>query len=248
MIIEQYPNQENPNINPELTQNFIKDSLEKAEKGIYRVEVKIGDKNIPIDVYPEVFPPKSNYSVSSKSVYEAFGNLEGMVIADIGTGTGIESIVAALAGAIHVDAVDINDMAVECTSHNVELNGLSDKITVFRGDLFSVLPNKKYNLIIANLPIVNFKPDNNSGITGALYDPDFILHIRLFKEAKQFLSENGIVTLTHANLQSARTDDPDKDFNDIEKIMIENDYEIVEKVESDALGYKWVNYKIKLII
>ena len=96
MIIEQYPNQENPNINPELTQNFIKDSLEKAEKGIYRVEVKIGDKNIPIDVYPEVFPPKSNYSVSSKSVYEAFGNLEGMVIADIGTGTGIEFMIQTL--------------------------------------------------------------------------------------------------------------------------------------------------------
>lgn len=246
---ERYTNDEVVRINPELTKNFVKDSLEKAERGVYRVNVKIGDKNIPIDVYPEVFPPKSNYSVSSRSVYEAFGNLQGMSIADVGTGTGIESIVAILAGADHVDATDINNTAVECTKHNIDQNGLKDKISVFQGDLFFALPlDKKYDLIIANLPIVNFKPENESGITRALYDPDFSLHKRLLIEGRRYLSEDGHITFTHANLQSAITDKPESDFDDIEKIITENSYQIVERKKSETLGYSWINYKIRPLV
>ena len=54
-------------INPKLTQSFVEDVLKKGKEGVYRVEVKVGDRVIPIDVYPEVFPPKSDYSVSSRS-------------------------------------------------------------------------------------------------------------------------------------------------------------------------------------
>ncbi|MEY2664503.1 MAG: hypothetical protein RIT04_311 [Candidatus Parcubacteria bacterium] len=246
---EKYTGMEEARINPELTQNFVRDSLEKAENGTYHVEVKIGDKNIPIDVFPEVFPPKSDYSVSSRSVYETFGNLQGKEIADIGTGTGIESIVAVLAGADHVDATDINITAVECAQHNIDLNGLNKNISVFQGDLFSGLPsNKKYDLIIANLPIVNFKPEKQSPIIDALYDPDFSIHKRLLVEGRDHLSENGYITFTHANLQSAITDNPESDFDDIEKVITENNYEIVEKKNSEALGYTWINYKIRPLV
>lgn len=246
---EKYTSEEVIRVNPELTKNFVKDSLEKAKNGVYRVEVKVGDKSISIDVYPEVFPPKSDYSVSSRSVYEAFGNLQGKEVADIGTGTGIESIVAILSGAEHVDATDINNTAVECTRHNVEHNGLEDKISVFQGDLFSAFPaNKKYDLIIANLPIVNFKPENESGITKALYDPDFSIHKRLLIEGRRYLYENGYITFTHANLQSAGTDKPESDFDDIEEIIAENSYEIVERKISEALGHIWSNYKIRPLV
>ena len=33
-------------INPDITQAFVRDVLEKKEKGIYRVEVRVGDKII----------------------------------------------------------------------------------------------------------------------------------------------------------------------------------------------------------
>ena len=245
---EQHTNTELMKVNPELTQNFIRDSLEKAKNGIYRVEVKIGDRNIPIDIYPEVFPPKSDYSVSSRSIYEAVGNLHGMKVADIGSGTGIESIVAILAGADHVDATDISSVAFECATHNVSQNGLSDKISVYQGDLFSALPaDTRYDVIIANVPIVNFKPDKESGITNALYDPDFLIHKRLLTEGVGRLSENGYITFTHANLQSAGSDMPESDFDDIEEIIAEHSYEIIEKKRTEALGYVWMNYKIKYI-
>lgn len=233
------------NINPELTRNFVNFIKEKSEAGPYRVEVKVGDKVIPIDVFPTVFPPRSDYSVSSKSVFETFGNLQGLEVADIGSGSGVESIVAAIAGANHVDAVDINQQAVDCSKHNVEMNGLQNSIEVFYSDLFSNFPKKKYDLIIANLPIVNFDA-GDSPINQALYDKGFEIHKKLFAEAKDFLIENGIITFTHANLQSAKTASPDYDFVVLEKLINEYGYEVFEKAEREELNYKWINYKIKV--
>ena len=232
-------------INPEITRNFVDFIKEKSETGQYRVEVKIGDKVVPIDVFPTVFPPRSDYSVSSKSVFKTFGNLKGLEVADIGSGSGIESIVAVMAGAKHVDASDINQQAVACSKHNVKMNGLQNNIEIFYSDLFENFSNKKYDFIIANLPIVNFDADNNP-INQALYDKDFEIHKKLFTEAKNFLTKNGIITFTHANLQSAKTANPDYDFIVLEKLIDEYGYEIVEKAEREDLGYKWINYKIAL--
>jgi methylase of polypeptide subunit release factors len=237
---------ENPeDINPESTQAFIRAIEKRSGQGRYRVEVAVGDRIIPIDVDPDVFPPKSDYSISSRSVFESFGDLEGLEVADIGSGSGIESIVASYAGAKHIDAGDINPQAVECSKHNVEINGLENSINVFYSDLFSNFPKKKYNLIIANLPIINF--DAGEGLINlALYDKGFEIHKRLFDEAKEFLAEDGIITFTHANLQSAHTNNPDYDFEVIEKLISEHGYEITEKQERVEMGYTWINYKIKL--
>ena len=166
------------NINPELTRNFVDFIKQKSETGLYRVEVKVGDKVIPIDVFPTVFPPKSDYSASSKIFFETFSNLQGLQVADIGSGSGIESIVAVMAGANHVDAADINQQAVDCSKHNVEINGLQNSIEVFIL-IFSKFSEKKYDLIVTNLPIVNFDAGDNS-INNSLYDKDLAIHKRFF--------------------------------------------------------------------
>jgi methylase of polypeptide subunit release factors len=233
------------NINPEITRKFVEFLKGKSESGPYRVEVKVGDKIVPIDVFPTVFTPRSDYSVSSKSVFETFGNLKGLEVADIGSGSGIESIVAIMAGASHVDAADINQQAVDCSKHNVELNGLQGKIEVIHSDLFRNFPKKKYDLIIANLPIVNFDAGDGP-INQALYDNGFKIHKRLFTYAKEFLTENGIITFTHANLQSAKTAKPEYDFTVLEKLIAKCGYEIIEKAAREDLGYKWINYKITI--
>lgn len=233
------------NINPELTKNFVNFISEKTKSGQYRVEVKIGDKNVPIDVFPTVFPPRSDYSVSSKSVFEAFSDLQGLEVADIGSGSGIESIVAVMAGAKHVDASDINQQAVECSKHNIKLNDLQESIEVFYSDLFKNFPKKKYDLIIANLPIVNFATSDNP-INNALYDKGFEIHKRLFTEAKEFLTETGTITFTHANLQSAKTANPNYDFITLEKLIDESGYKVFKKTTREELGYVWINYSIMI--
>lgn len=233
-------------INPRITQDFVTAIEKRAEQGAYKAEVTVGDRSIPIDVYPKVFPPRSDYSVSSRSVYETFGKLDGLQVADIGCGSGIESIVAAMAGAKQVDATDINEAAVECARHNAALNEVGDKIAIYHGDLLSALPKQKYDLIIANLPIVDFQPERPTGVTAALYDPGLQLHRRLLSEAKGYLAPDGVITFTHANLQSGKTDTPERDFQVLEQLIAESGYEIVERTAREDLGYRWVNYKIKL--
>ena len=234
-------------VDPILTQNFVKDVESRAKGGIYRIELDIKNSHVPMDVYPGVFPPKSSYSASSKGVYENFGDLEGKEVLDIGSGTGIESIIAALLGARHVDATDVDPTAVSCTRHNVELNKLEDKISVFQSDVFSAVPHKKYDVIIANLPIVDFETRNDVSIIHALYDPDFKIHARLFSDAKNYLAQDGLITFTHANLQSANTSSPNKDFEIIEELIKKYGFSIYEKKEENELGYTWVNYKIKSV-
>jgi methylase of polypeptide subunit release factors len=235
-------------INPQITQDFYEDIIKNKKKGLYRIKVQIGSISIPIDVYPGVFPPKSNYSISSELVFGVFGDLTSLKVADIGSGSGIEAIVAILSGAVHVDAVDINPVAVECTRHNVELNNLNHKISVYNSDLFASLPENKYDLIIANLPIVDFNPGQESDVIKALYDPDLKLHKRLFIESTKFLSEEGYITFSHANLQSRDTNNPNKDFEILENLIIKYGYQIISKKEQDNIGYKWISYKIKPII
>ena len=232
-------------VNPQITQQFTAFIRERAKNGIYRVKVKVGNKVIPIDVFPTVFPPQSAYSASSQSIFKSFGDLNGLDVADIGCGSGIESIMAVMSGAKHVDAVDINQRAVDCSRHNIKMNSLQDRINVFYSDLFKNFPKKKCNLIIANLPIVNFDAGQDI-ISVALYDSGFKLHKRLFVEAKNFLAEDGIIIFSHANLQSAQTANPDYDFQMLEKMIIKSGYEIFRKTEREDLDYTWINYKIKL--
>lgn len=233
------------NINPALAQNFRKFIEEKSKNGSYQVEVQVGGSTIPIEVFPTVFPPKSDYSASSKSIFDAFGDLQGLEVADIGSGTGIQSIIAIMAGAKHVDASDINQHAIDCTQYNVERNDLQKSIHVFHSDLLRSFPKKQYDLIIANLPIVNFKTGDDA-ISNALYDEDLKLHKRLLEEAKQFLSNRGAITFTHANLQSAKTENPMHDFKVLEMIIHDFGYRIIDKAERNEFEQIWINYKIVL--
>ena len=69
---------------------------------------------------------------------------------DVGTGSGILAIAAALLGAKSVKAVDIDAVAVRVAKENVADNGLSDQIEVREGDLLHGTEGKA-DVIIANI-------------------------------------------------------------------------------------------------
>lgn len=75
---------------------------------------------------------------------------QGDRVFDIGCGTGILGIAAAMLGAKEVTCVDIDELAVIATKENIELNNISDKVEVFKGDLTDVLQGKA-DVVIANI-------------------------------------------------------------------------------------------------
>ncbi len=83
------------------------------------------------------------------SMVEKYVN-EGNEVLDIGSGSGILSIAAALLGANKVDGVDIDPVAVKVSNENAEINGVEDKVTFIKGDLLQEI-NGKYDVICANI-------------------------------------------------------------------------------------------------
>lgn len=77
-------------------------------------------------------------------------NVTDLHVLDMGCGTGILAIVAALRGACHIDAIDNDEWATNNAVENVAKNGLANKITVITGDA-TLLGVPCYNLILANI-------------------------------------------------------------------------------------------------
>ena len=69
---------------------------------------------------------------------------------DMGSGTGVLSIVAVKCGAAHMDAVDIDDWADANCRENIAANGVSDRITPMLGDV-RCIAGRRYDFILANI-------------------------------------------------------------------------------------------------
>lgn len=95
----------------------------------------------------------------------------GMTALDIGTGTGILAMTAALIGAKSVLASDIDPMAAKVAAENVKINGLEDRISCACGDLFE-------------------KADVTADLISANIIADVIILIAA--DAKKHLNENGV--------------------------------------------------------
>jgi ribosomal protein L11 methyltransferase len=74
----------------------------------------------------------------------------GMVVADIGTGSGILAIAAAKLGAEVVHATDIDMLPRKVSRENVEMNGLGDKVIVHEMDAFDAVA-RGCDLVVANI-------------------------------------------------------------------------------------------------
>ena len=84
--------------------------------------------------------------------------IPGMNVLDMGCGSGILGIGAALLGAAHADAVDIDMTAARIAGENAVKNGLPEgKMEVFCGNvltdkaLYGRISSQKYDLILANI-------------------------------------------------------------------------------------------------
>lgn len=71
-------------------------------------------------------------------------------VIDIGTGSGVLAIGAALLGAKEVHALDLDDIAVKAAGINVKLNKVQDRVTVAGGNLVDTI-NEPGDVVVANI-------------------------------------------------------------------------------------------------
>ena len=166
---------------------FIQKSLQ--HKGEYITEVK--GKNLW--VHPQVVSPK--YSYAPQFFMQNWDISEGMTVLDIGTGSGILAIFAALAGAKRVIATDINHYACSIAEKNIRDNKVSDKIKVIESDLFAKIPQEPFNRILFNAPYWNRKADPSVPLTYGLFDENYGVLNRFLKESKNYLAPEGKILL-----------------------------------------------------
>lgn len=104
----------------------------------------------------------------------------GDIVFDIGCGSGILAMAAALLGAGSCKAVDIDLTAVKVANENIALNNLSQKISVQQGDLLHGTEGKA-DIIVANIIadiIILLLPD----IPGKLKDKGVFLASGIIEE------------------------------------------------------------------
>ncbi len=75
---------------------------------------------------------------------------QGDKVIDVGTGSGVLSIAAAMLGAESVQALDLDEVAVESARQNIELNKVEQNVTVTQNNLLNGI-NIAAEIVVANI-------------------------------------------------------------------------------------------------
>jgi ribosomal protein L3 glutamine methyltransferase len=125
-------------------------------------------------------------------------------VLDLCTGSGCLAILAALAfPRAHVDGADISRPALEVAKQNVAHYGLSGRVSLTRSDLFSKLPERRYDLILSNPPYVRdavmrrlpteYTREPALALAGGRDGLDFVR--RIVAEAPNHLNPQGVLVV-----------------------------------------------------
>ncbi len=161
---------------------------------------------------PEVYPPRED----SYLLFDSVSIGRGEKVLDIGTGTGILAIGAALAGG-EVFATDISERALECATYNSRRN--SADIEFIRSDIFSSVRGR-FHVILFNPPYLPRSNADYGSIKGALESGDGgSEHIRRFLRAlKGHLEDGGrayVLLSSHTRMNPAEFRDYGLRFREI---------------------------------
>ena len=129
----------------------------------------------------------------------------GGTLLEMGSGTGVTAVSAALAGCLRVTALDISSAAVQNTQRNAERHGVADRVDVRHSDLFDALSaGERFDLIYWNSNFVEAPSDfvNASDLHHAFFDPGYETHRRYLLQAPYYLRERGRLLLGFSELGS----------------------------------------------
>lgn len=140
---------------------------------------------LTIAVPPEVMPITPMSHLLGEQVLAQVG--AGDRVLDMGTGSGVNAILAATRGA-EVLAVDISAPALEAARANAIRNGVEGSVEVRRSDIFSNLGGT-FDWIVFDPPFRWFKP--RSVMESVMTDEAYQAMTRFFREARGHLGPDG---------------------------------------------------------
>lgn len=111
---------------------------------------------------PDVFVPTVGSLLVWKHLFRS-GAGAGKRCLDVGCGSGLLAVQLALNGAAHVHAIDVQRQAVANTLANAYRNGVADRVTGAEVDLYTVEPERRYDLVVASLYQMPVDPFEQSG-------------------------------------------------------------------------------------
>jgi len=189
-------------------QKQIEKQLKEHQHANYKVDIILTKNEIlrNFSVHARVLRPEimnalhlARWLFLHKEIYK------NKTVLDMGSGTGIQGIVAALYGAKEVIFSDLSHAAVENTKENIKFFGMGNISEVFEGDLFEKIKNKS-EIIIFNHPFFSDKTMEENILTKSAITRGELIH-RFFDQAKKFLNKNGVIIMPYFHL-AGKINDP----------------------------------------
>jgi len=137
-------------------------------------------------------------------------NVDGKSVLDLGTGSGVLSLIALSNGAIRAVATDINPYAIANVDYNAKLLGLTDKLDVRLVSMdnvgaYSVIrKDEKFDLIVSNPPQGDQVPE--SFYDYSYGDPELAFFRSIVKGLNEHLTADGkaVFALYYRPLKTAQ--------------------------------------------
>jgi len=182
------PSTYRPMMTPERAQR-LREWHEQALQGFRRdAPITVTEHNRTFVVPPDVYAPHP----LGLAVIVLDEVREGDRVLDMGTGSGVNGIVAA-SGSRTVLAVDVNPAAVACARDNAERNGVADRVEVRESDLFQNTPGR-FDLIIFDPPFRWFRPRDM--FERGTADQNYRTLTTFFDQASDHLEPGGRILLS----------------------------------------------------
>lgn len=144
---------------------------------------------------PGVFSPADTGSTAAHLALLPFS--AGTSFLEVGCGSGVIAVSAALAGCRRVVATDINPAAVANTAANAALFGVDQIVEPVHGDLFAGLPaHSRFDLIYWHSNNAWAPADLDVNLHELAYvDPGYAAHERFLATASRFLAPGGRILI-----------------------------------------------------